>query len=43
MLDTGTRAPDFSLLDQDGQTVSLGDFAGTWLVLWWYVKASTSG
>lgn len=43
MLEAGTNAPGFSLLDQDGKTVSLDDFSGRWLVLWWFVKASTSG
>jgi len=32
----GTKAPDFSLPDQDGSTVSLADFAGTKLVLCFY-------
>jgi thioredoxin-dependent peroxiredoxin len=43
MLEPGTKAPAFSLPDQNGVTVSLDDFAGRWLVLWWFVKASTSG
>jgi len=32
----GTKAPDFSLPDQDGNSVSLADFAGTKLVLCFY-------
>ncbi len=43
MLAVGTKAPGFSVPDQNGNTVSLDEFAGSWLVLWWYVKASTSG
>jgi thioredoxin-dependent peroxiredoxin len=43
MLEPGAQAPDFTLPDQDGQTVSLADFSGHWLLLWWYPKASTPG
>ena len=36
MIEPGTKAPDFSLPDQDGNAVSLGDFAGKKLVLVFY-------
>lgn len=36
MIAAGTKAPDFSLPDQDGDSVSLGDFAGRKLVLVFY-------
>lgn len=36
MIEPGTKAPDFSLPDQDGNQVSLGDFAGRKLVLVFY-------
>ena len=36
MIEAGTKAPDFSLPDQDGNQVSLGDFAGRKLVLAFY-------
>ena len=36
MIEAGTRAPDFSLPDQDGNQVSLSDFAGRKLVLAFY-------
>jgi peroxiredoxin len=36
MIAAGTKAPDFSLPDQDGNTVSLADFAGRKLVLVFY-------
>ena len=41
--ETGRRFPDFSLQNQDGQTVTLGDFAGKWLVLYVYPKDDTPG
>ena len=43
MLQPGTRAPDFTLPDQDGNAVSLADLRGHWVLLWWYPKASTPG
>jgi len=36
VIEPGTKAPDFSLPDQDGKTVSLSDFDGTKLVLVFY-------
>ena len=36
MIEPGTKAPDFTLPDQDGNKVSLGDFAGRKLVLAFY-------
>lgn len=38
-----SKAPDFSLPDQNGQTHSLKDYAGRWLVLYFYPKDDTSG
>jgi len=43
MLTAGTAAPDFTLADSSGRPVSLADFAGEWLVLWWYPEANSSG
>jgi peroxiredoxin Q/BCP len=43
MLADGTPAPDFRLLDQDGNPVALEDFRGKWLVFWWFPKAATAG
>src|SRR5258706_16449349 len=37
------KAPAFSLLDQDGTKVSLKDFAGKTVVLFFYPKADTPG
>ena len=39
----GKRFPDFSLQNQDGNTVKLDDFAGKWLVLYVYPKDDTPG
>ena len=36
MIEAGTKAPDFSLPDQEGNEVSLSDFAGSKLVLVFY-------
>jgi len=43
LLAEGSQAPDFTLPDQEGDPVSLIDFRGRWLVLWWFPKAFTSG
>ena len=40
---SGDKAPEFTLPDQDGNEVSLGDFAGRTLVLYFYPKADTPG
>lgn len=42
-LEAGDKAPDFSVEDQDGNTVNLTDFKGKKLVLFFYPKASTPG
>ena len=36
-------APDFSLLDAEGRKISLKDFTGKWVVLYFYPKDNTSG
>ena len=43
MLLEGTKAPGFTLDDQDGKSISLSDFAGQNILLWFYPKASTPG
>lgn len=43
MLAIGTKAPAFTLQDKDGKTVSLQDFAGRKVVLYFYPKDSTPG
>lgn len=42
-LKAGDKAPNFSTFNQDGKTVSLSDFKGKKLVLFFYPKASTPG
>lgn len=39
----GTSAPDFTLKSQEGKTVSLHDFKGKWVVLYFYPKDMTTG
>lgn len=43
MLQTGMKAPDFTLQDQNGRSVSLSDFLGKKVVLYFYPKDSTPG
>lgn len=43
MLSVGTKAPDFTLMDQNGSPVSLSDFAGKRVVLYFYPKDNTPG
>lgn len=43
MLEVGTKAPDFSLQDQNGKVHSLSEYKGKKLVLYFYPKDSTPG
>jgi peroxiredoxin Q/BCP len=43
MLKVGDEAPDFTVLDHHGNTVSLHDLRGRKVVLWFYPKADTPG
>ncbi len=43
MIEVGSHAPEFTLPDQDGRPVSLGDFTGRPVVLYFYPKADTPG
>ena len=43
MLQIGTKAPDFTLTDKDGKEVSLSDFLGKRVVLYFYPKDNTPG
>ena len=41
--EVGEPAPGFTLMDQYGEPHSLSDFAGKWLVVFFYPKADTPG
>lgn len=43
LLSKGDKAPDFNGLNQHGETISLGDFNGKNLILYFYPKDNTSG
>ena len=43
MLEKGMTAPDFTLPDKDGNQVSLSDFRGKKVVLYFYPKDNTPG
>lgn len=43
MLALGIKAPDFTLLDKDGKAISLSDFLGKKVVLYFYPKDNTPG
>lgn len=43
MLEVGTKAPDFTLPDQNGEMHSLSDYKGQKVVLYFYPKDMTSG
>ena len=43
MLETGIKAPEFTLKNQDGEEVSLKDFRGKKVILYFYPKDNTPG
>ena len=43
MLETGIKAPDFELLDQNGIVHKLSDYAGKKVILYFYPKDNTPG
>lgn len=43
MIKENSKAPDFELPNQDGQTVTLADFSGKPLILYFYPKDDTPG
>src|ERR1700686_5055734 len=42
-LEAGSAAPDFTLASQEGASVSLQDYRGSWVVLYFYPKDQTPG
>lgn len=43
MLEIGTKAPEFTLPDQNGELHSLSDYAGKKVILYFYPKDNTPG
>lgn len=43
MLVIGAQAPDFSVYDHNGSKISLKDYRGKKVILWFYPKADTPG
>ena len=43
LMEINDKAPDLSLLDQNGNKVSLKDYKGQTVVLYFYPKANTPG
>ena len=43
MLKVGDKAPQFTLPNQDGESVSLSDFNGQQVIIWFFPKANTPG
>ena len=43
MLLEGNKAPDFTLENQEGESVELKDFVGQKLLIWFFPKANTGG
>ena len=43
MLEVGTKAPDFTLPDQNGEMHTLSDYLGKKVILYFYPKDNTSG
>lgn len=43
IMELNEKAPDFALPDEDGKTLSIKDYRGKPLVLFFFPKANTSG
>ncbi len=43
MLETGTKAPDFTLKDKDGNEIRLSDYLGKKVVIYFYPRDNTPG
>ena len=43
MIAVGEKAPLFTMINQDNEPVSLKDYDGKFILMWWYPKADTPG
>lgn len=43
LIEVGDAAPNFSMRNQADEAVTLDDFSGKYVLLWWYPKADTPG
>ena len=43
MIEVGEQSPAFNMTNQDEANISLDDFSGRYVLLWWYPKADTPG
>tara|TARA_B100000949_G_C13945978_1_gene310830 strand:+ start:50 stop:193 length:144 start_codon:yes stop_codon:yes gene_type:complete len=43
LLNVGEKAPDFTLPNYNGEDISLSDFKGENIILWFFPKANTPG
>ncbi len=43
MLSLGEKAPDFNVESHEGKDISLSQYAGKKVILWFYPKADTPG
>ena len=43
MIAVGEQAPLFTMTNQDGNPVSLNNYTGKFVLMWWYPKADTPG
>ena len=43
LIEVGSEAPEFALVNQDGAPVTRDQFSGNYVLLWWYPKADTPG
>jgi len=43
MIRKGRKAPEFTVLSDEGRDVSLSDYRGHWVVLYFYPRSDTPG
>ena len=43
VISEGSRAPAFTLVNQDGVSIDPANLPGKYVLLWWYPKADTPG